>query len=98
MYFCQYKVNLDNSAVFVIMVNAPKKENNIMANINGINYNIMNNGMNLYTKRTCSDNSELFITSKLNMLYEQALSSKNLYNSRRNLRKMVEGNHLDETV
>lgn len=98
MYFCQYKVNLDNSAVFVIMVNAPKKENNIMANINGINYNIMNNGMNLYTKRTCSDNSELFITSKLNMLYEQALSSKNLYNSRRNLRKMVEGNHLDETI
>ena len=98
MYFCQYKVNLDNSAVFVIMVNAPKKENNIMAKINGINYNIMNNGMNLYTKRTCSDNSELFITSKLNMLYEQALSSKNLYNSRRNLRKMVEGNHLDETI
>ena len=98
MYFCPYKVNLDNSAVFVIMVNAPKKENNIMANINGINYNIMNNGMNLYTKRTCSDNSELFITSKLNMLYEQALSSKNLYNSRRNLRKMVEGNHLDETI
>ena len=69
-----------------------------MAKINGLNYNIMNNGMNLYTKRTCSDNSELFITSKLNMLYEQALSSKNLYNSRRNLRKMVEGNHLDETV
>ncbi len=95
---CKSFVNLDNSVVFDIMGNAPKKENNIMANINGINYNIMNNGMNLYTKRTCSDNSELFITSKLNMLYEQALSSKNLYNSRRNLRKMVEGNHLDETV
>ena len=75
-----------------------RKENNIMAKINGLNYNIMNNGMNLYTKRTCSDNSELFITSKLNMLYEQALSSKNLYNSRRNLRKMVEGNHLDKTI
>ncbi len=69
-----------------------------MAKINGLNYNIMNNSMNLYTKRTCSDNSELFITSKLNMLYEQALSKKNLYNSRRNLRKMVEGNHLDEIV
>jgi len=40
----------------------------------------------------------MFITSKLNMLYEQALSNKNLFNSRRNLRKMVEGNHLDETV
>ena len=75
-----------------------QKEYNVMAKINGLNYNIMNNGMNLYTKRTCSDNSELFITSKLNMLYEQALSKKNLYNSRRNLRKMVEGNHLDETV
>ena len=73
-------------------------ENNVMTKINGINYSIASNGMNLYTKRTCSDNSELFITSKLNMLYEQALSSKNTYNSRRNLRKMVEKNHLDEIV
>ncbi len=69
-----------------------------MTRINGINYNIAKDGMNLYTKRTCSDNSEMFITSKLNMLYKQALTNKNLYNSRRNLRKMVEGNHLDETV
>ena len=69
-----------------------------MTRINGLNYNLANNNLNLYTKRTCSDNSEMFITSKLNMLYEQAISSKNLYNSRRNLRKMVEGNHLDETV
>ena len=73
-------------------------ENNVMTKINGINYSIANNGINLYTKRTCSDNSELFITSKLNMLYEQALSRKNMYNSRRNLRKMVEKNHLDEIV
>lgn len=65
-----------------------------MARINGINFNIKNN-MNLYTKRTCSDNSELFITSKLNMLYEQALSRKNFYESRRNLRKIVENNHFD---
>ena len=69
-----------------------------MSRINGIGFNFKNNSMNLYTKRTCSDNSELFITSKLNMLYEQALSNRNQYNSRRNLRKMVEGNHLDETV
>lgn len=80
------------------MDNAPKLENNIMTKINGLNYSIVNNGMNLYTKRTCSDNSEMFITSKLNMLYEQALSNKNLFSSRRNLRKMVEGNHLDETI
>jgi len=69
-----------------------------MSRINGIGYNVVNNGMSLYTKRTCSDNSELFITSKLNMLYQQALSSRNQFNSRRNLRKMVEGNHLDETI
>ena len=69
-----------------------------MTRINGINYNIAKDGMKLYTNRTCSDNSEIFITSKLNMLYKQALTNKNLYNSRRNLRKMVEGNHLDETV
>ena len=69
-----------------------------MSRINGLGNSIVNNNMSLYTKRTCSDNSELFITSKLNMLYQQALSSRNLYNSRRNLRKMVEGNHLDETI
>ena len=72
-----------------------------MTRINGLNYNLANNNLNLYTKRTCSDNSEMFITSKLNMLYEQAISSKNLYNSRRNLRKMVQasqGKHLDQTV
>ena len=69
-----------------------------MSRINGISSSFINNNMHLYTKRTCSDNSELFITSKLNMLYEQALSSRNQFNSRRNLRKMVEGNHLDETI
>ena len=52
-----------------------------MTRINGINYNIAKDGMNLYTKRTCSDNSEMFITSKLNMLYKQALTNKNLYNN-----------------
>lgn len=69
-----------------------------MAKINKLNFSITNNGMGLYTKRTCSDNSEIFITSKLNMLYEQALLSKNSYNSRRNLKRIVEGNHLDETI
>lgn len=69
-----------------------------MTRINGLSFNIINNNMNLYTKRTCSDNSELYITSKLNMLYQQALSDKNLYSSRRNLRKMVESNHIDKTV
>lgn len=78
------------------MVNAPKIREQFMTKINGLNYSIVNNGMSLYTKRTCSDNSELFITSKLNLLYEQAVSNKNLYTSRRNLRKMVEQNHLSE--
>lgn len=68
-----------------------------MTRINSIQFNTATGNM-MYTKRTCSDNSELFITSKLNMLYRQALSSRNQFNSRRNLRKMVEGNHLDETV
>ena len=69
-----------------------------MANVNKIATYTSGGYVPLYTKRTCSDNSELYITSKLNMLYEQALSNRNLFNSRRNLRKMVEGNHLDETV
>ena len=69
-----------------------------MARINQIGYNLINNSMNLYTKRTCSDNSELYITSKLDFLYEQAKSNKNLYSRKRKLRKLVEGNHLDEIV
>ena len=69
-----------------------------MANINGINYSIINDKLSLYTKRTCSDNSELFITSKLNMLYQQAVSKKNSFNSKRNLRKIVEGNNIDEII
>jgi hypothetical protein len=32
------------------------------------------------------------------MLYEQAKSKKDLYSKKRNLRKMVEGNHIDEIV
>ena len=98
MYLNYKKVNLDFLAVFAIMDNAPKIREQHMTRINGINYSVTNNGISLYTKRTCSDNSEMYITSKLNMLYQQALSSKNLYNSRRNLRKMVEGYHLDETI
>ena len=69
-----------------------------MAKINQINYNSIGKGMNLYTKRTCSDNADLFITSKLRYLYEQALTNKESFNSKRSLRKMVEGNHLDESV
>ena len=69
-----------------------------MPNINGLSFNIVNNNLNLYTKRTCSDNSELFITSKLNMLYEQAVSNRNIFDNIRNLRKMVKDNHIDETM
>lgn len=69
-----------------------------MTRINGLQFNTSNNTMNLYTKRTCSDNSELYINSKLNMLYEQTLVNQNLYNTKRNLRKLVEGNHLDEII
>ena len=69
-----------------------------MSRINNINYNITNNNMSLYTKRTCTDNSELFITSKLNMLYRQAVSEHNQFNSKRNLKKMIDGNHLNETI
>lgn len=69
-----------------------------MSRINGIENSYINSTMSLYTKRTCSDNSELFITSKLNMLYKQALSNRNQFKSKRNLRKLVEGNRLDEII
>ena len=69
-----------------------------MFNINGINCNLAKNNLSLYTKRTCSDNSELYITSKLNMLYEQTISNRNPYESRRKLRKMLENSKLDELI
>jgi len=69
-----------------------------MARVNQVGYNFINNSLTLYTKRTCSDNSEIYITSKLDLLYEQAKSKKDLYSKKRNLRKMVEGNHLDEII
>ena len=70
-----------------------------MSGINKVTFNTpYTNDLKLYTKRTCSDNSELFITSKLNYLYEQTLSSRNLFNSKRNLKKLIEQNHLDEIV
>ena len=69
-----------------------------MTRINQVGYNFINDSYSLYTKRTCLDNSEIYITSKLDMLYEQAKSKKDLYSKKRNLRKMVEGNHLDEIV
>jgi len=69
-----------------------------MFNVNGINYNLIKENLNLYTKRTCSDNSELYITSKLNMLYEQTITNKNHFESKRNLRKMIEARKLDEII
>ena len=69
-----------------------------MSYIDGINYNLIKNNLNLYTKRTCSDNSELYITSKLNMLYEQTISKTNHYESRRKLRKMLEISKLEEII
>ncbi len=70
-----------------------------MSGINKVTFNTpYTNDLKLYTKRTCSDNSEMYIKSKLNMLYKQALSNKIQFASKRNLRKLVEGNHLDETV
>ena len=69
-----------------------------MNRINGIENSYISSNMRLYTKRTCSDNSELFITSKLNMLYKQALTNRNQFNSKRNLRKMIEGSKIDEII
>ena len=70
-----------------------------MGHIDGVSQSIINNKKNKHTtKAICSDSSELFVTSKLNMAYKQAVSNQKLYNSRRNLRKLVEDNHLDKTV
>ena len=69
-----------------------------MTRINGINFNTNKNYSGMYTKRTCIDNSEFYITSKLNMLYEKTISDRNMFNSKRTLKKLIEGNHLDEQI
>ena len=68
-----------------------------MTRINQIN-NSLNFTGTVYTKRTCSDNSEMYIASKLNTLYNEAVLKRDCYSSKRNLRKLVEGNHLDEMI
>ena len=46
-----------------------------MAGIHGINRNnAAGLGMSLYTKRNYEDNSEMYIASKLDKLYKQAIS------------------------
>ncbi|MBR1617303.1 hypothetical protein IJ670_04045 [bacterium] len=69
-----------------------------MAKINQIGYNIINNGMSLYTKRTCLDNSDIYINSKLKRLTDQTMSFKGIHASKKNLRKLIEGNNFDETI
>ena len=69
--------------------------------INSLNFGMNNDQVSLFTKRTCCDNSEMFITSKLNMLYEQALSDKNAFSNKRNLKKMLQsydGSIFDQTI
>lgn len=68
-----------------------------MSKINGINLNSAAGlGLNLYTKRNYEDNSEMYIASKLDKLYKQAISKNAGFLGTRSLRQMVEGNYLDK--
>ncbi len=68
-----------------------------MSRINGINRsNTAGLGLSLYTKRNYEDNSEMYIASKLDKLYRQAVSKNAGFLRRRSLRQMVEGNYLDK--
>ena len=68
-----------------------------MSRINGINRNnTAGLGLSLYTKRNYEDNSEMYIASKLDMLYRQAISKNTGFLGKRSLRQMVEGNYLDK--
>ncbi len=68
-----------------------------MSRINGINCNnAAGFGLSLYTKRNYEDNSEMYIASKLDMLYRQAISKNTSFLGKRSLRQMVEGKYLDK--
>lgn len=66
-----------------------------MSRVNGINSNIFGGDV-FTTKRNYNDNSELYIASKLDMLYKQAVARSSVFLGTRNLRQMVEGTYLDE--
>ncbi len=67
-----------------------------MSRIDGINRNNAGSlGMSLYTKRNYEDNSEMYIASKLDKLYKQAISKNAGFLGKRSLRQMVEGRYLD---
>ncbi len=68
-----------------------------MSRINGINCsNTVGLGLSLYTKRSYEDNSEMYIASKLDNLYRQAISKNTGFLRKRSLRQLVEGNYLDK--
>lgn len=58
--------------------------------------NALGMGASLYTKRNFEDNSEMYIASKLDMLYKQAMSKTAGFLGTRSLRQMVEGTYLDK--
>ena len=45
-----------------------------MARINGVKLNKLSFGSGIQTKRQCLDNSEIYISSKLSRLYQQAVA------------------------
>lgn len=68
-----------------------------MPRINGINIsNVAGLGFSLNTKRNYEDNSEMYIASKLDKLYKQAVSKNVGFMGTRSLRQMVEGVYLDK--
>lgn len=67
-----------------------------MSRINGIRNDISKLGLNLNTKRSYEDNSEMYIASKLDRLYRQAISNNVGFLGRRSLRQLVEGKYLDK--
>ncbi|MBE7706532.1 MAG: hypothetical protein E7Z91_04750 [Cyanobacteria bacterium SIG30] len=57
--------------------------------IRAINSNILSFGYNLQTKRSCRDNSEMYISSKLSKLYEQAVADRFINSKLDSIRKFT---------
>ncbi len=67
-----------------------------MSNISKITNNA--NSVFLNSKRNFTDGTEMYIRSKIDMLYRNAVSGNSIFSNRNSLKKIAEGTYLNKNV
>ena len=65
----------------------------MMNRVHKLKSNTISNDENICTKRAFIDNSETYIKSKLNVLYEKVMSDRYFLTSKLALKKMIENSY-----